>query len=213
MTPEYEAQIRDHVATMKNFSLGNLFARDLLAEVDRLRKALLDTADQVAERDNELGGVHVEMDRLRRESRHHQDGKARWRSRAEKAEARVAEYERPSTESERNALRQSFAELTAQAREDRDYEGAFNVECDLRKREEQWKREDAANARSTKAVELAEGLAGLDAMRADHPAPCRVPDSPDCTCAVECPSCGAPADVTGYRIPEHRTGCPLGTTL
>lgn len=24
----------------------------------------------------------------------------------------------------------------------------------------------------------------------------------------ECPSCGAPADVTGQRIPEHRTGCP-----
>ncbi|MFD7868019.1 hypothetical protein [Streptomyces sp. NPDC059783] len=32
------------------------------------------------------------------------------------------------------------------------------------------------------ADDLAEGLAGLEAMRADHPAPCRVPDSPDCTC-------------------------------
>ncbi|MFJ3699466.1 hypothetical protein ACIPW9_35980 [Streptomyces sp. NPDC090052] len=28
----------------------------------------------------------------------------------------------------------------------------------------------------------------------------------------ECPSCGAPADETGYRIPEHRTGCPLSET-
>ncbi|MEE1812662.1 hypothetical protein [Streptomyces sp. BE133] len=58
--------------------------------------------------------------------------------------ARVAELERPATEAERNALRQSFMELSAQAREDHDYEGAFNVECDLRKREEQWKREDEA---------------------------------------------------------------------
>ncbi|MFE9777731.1 hypothetical protein ACFYPA_06190 [Streptomyces sp. NPDC005775] len=35
------------------------------------------------------------------------------------------------------------------------------------------------------AAELAEGQAQLDAMRADHPAPCRVPDSPDCTCPAE----------------------------
>lgn len=26
--------------------------------------------------------------------------------------------------------------------------------------------------------------------------------------ARECPSCGADADVTGYRIPTHRKGCP-----
>ncbi|MFI5649927.1 hypothetical protein ACIA71_01740 [Streptomyces anulatus] len=32
------------------------------------------------------------------------------------------------------------------------------------------------------AAELAEGAAELEAMRRDHPAPCRVPDSPDCTC-------------------------------
>ncbi|MER6601176.1 hypothetical protein [Streptomyces parvus] len=37
MAPEYEQQIRSHVAEMSNYSLGNLFARDLLAEVDRLR--------------------------------------------------------------------------------------------------------------------------------------------------------------------------------
>lgn len=33
---------------------------------------------------------------------------------------------------------------------------------------------------------------------------CFQSDEPD----RECPSCGAPADETGYRIPEHRTGCP-----
>ncbi|MCX4606776.1 hypothetical protein OG402_40845 [Streptomyces anulatus] len=34
------------------------------------------------------------------------------------------------------------------------------------------------------AAELAEGAAELEAMRREHPAPCRVPDSPDCTCPV-----------------------------
>ncbi|MFJ9988628.1 hypothetical protein ACIQUD_32225 [Streptomyces globisporus] len=32
------------------------------------------------------------------------------------------------------------------------------------------------------AVEMAEAAAELEAMRREHPAPCRVPDSPDCTC-------------------------------
>jgi uncharacterized protein YgbK (DUF1537 family) len=37
MTPEYEREIRSHVAEMSDYTLGNAFARDLLAEVDRLR--------------------------------------------------------------------------------------------------------------------------------------------------------------------------------
>jgi hypothetical protein len=57
---------------------------------------------------------------------------------------RLWELERPSTEAERNALRQSFMELAAQASEDHDHEGAFDLDCQLREREEQWKREDAA---------------------------------------------------------------------
>lgn len=28
------------------------------------------------------------------------------------------------------------------------------------------------------------------------------------SCAFECPTCGAPADETGTRIPEHRPGSP-----
>ncbi|MFE3429832.1 hypothetical protein [Streptomyces sp. NPDC059171] len=32
------------------------------------------------------------------------------------------------------------------------------------------------------AAEMAEEEAELEAMRCEHPAPCRVPDSPDCTC-------------------------------
>ena len=89
------------------------------------------------------------LPKLHREIEHHKDGKARWRARAEKAEARLAEMERPSTEAERNALRQSFMELAVQAREDRDYEGQASVELQLREREEQWKREDEAGTATT----------------------------------------------------------------
>lgn len=59
--------------------------------------------------------------------------------------ARVWDLERPGVEAQRNEIRQSFAELAAQCRDDRDHEGAFEVECRLREREEQWKREDAAS--------------------------------------------------------------------
>jgi chromosome segregation ATPase len=55
---------------------------------------------------------------------------------------RIAELERPVIEAERNEIRQSFAELVSAAEETKDYEGAFDVQCRLREREEQWKRED-----------------------------------------------------------------------
>lgn len=61
--------------------------------------------------------------------------------------SRVRGLERPAVEAKRNEIRQSFAELTAQCQEDRDYEGAFNVECRLREREGQWKREDEEASR------------------------------------------------------------------
>lgn len=69
---------------------------------------------------------------------------SQWHSRAEKAEARVRELERPAIEAKRNEIRDSFTELAAAARETGDHEGAFEVECRLRDREEQWKREDSA---------------------------------------------------------------------
>ncbi|MYW46352.1 hypothetical protein [Streptomyces sp. SID161] len=58
--------------------------------------------------------------------------------------ARVAELERPAVEAKRNEIRQSFTDLIAAAEETKDYEGAFDVQCRLREREEQWAREDAA---------------------------------------------------------------------
>jgi hypothetical protein len=113
----------------------------LLAEIRRLREELENTNDHVnwLER-NTLAD-------LQRQVQHHRDGKQRWRNRAEKAEARVRELERPAIEAKRNEIRDSFAELAAACRETKDYEGAFDAECRLREREEQWKREDEAAVR------------------------------------------------------------------
>ncbi|CAL9646286.1 hypothetical protein [Streptomyces sp. enrichment culture] len=57
---------------------------------------------------------------------------------------RVAELERPEIEATRNKVRDSYAELIAQCEKDRDYEGAFDVQCRLADREAQWRREDEA---------------------------------------------------------------------
>lgn len=143
LTPEREAEYRALIA--RTTDLGALVASPgvlqvLLAELDRVRAELADQQEDIA-------FLHRNtLPELRREAQRHEDGKKRWRDRAEKAEARVAELERPSTEAERNALRQSFMELAAQAREDRDYEGQADVERQLRDREEQWKREDETGA-------------------------------------------------------------------
>ena len=61
----------------------------------------------------------------------------------EELKGRVAELERPAVEAKRNEIRDSYAETIAMAREDRDYEGAFTLECQLREREEKWKAEDS----------------------------------------------------------------------
>ncbi|MFC9987857.1 hypothetical protein ACFXKV_04670 [Streptomyces globisporus] len=115
---------------------------ELLAEVDRLRArvAELEEQDRFQER-NTLPDLHRQIE-------HHKGGKARWRKRAETAEARVAEL------------------TTTPANE---------------------------------AVEMAEAEAELEAMRREHPAPCRVPDSPDCTCPAEpsLPLCGKTVAVDG----------------
>jgi hypothetical protein len=77
LTPEYEAAIREHVDGMSNYSLGNLFARDLLAEVDRLRAELAATVKAKQENDERF-----------------QIAAAEQRDRAEKAEAQVTELEK-----------------------------------------------------------------------------------------------------------------------
>ncbi|MEU0098240.1 cell division protein ZapB [Streptomyces sp. NPDC006267] len=129
-------------------------ARTLLAEVDRLRKALSDAADQVAELEDGLGQASAENAALRERLR-----KAPLHGRA-LLDAKASE------------------EATAT----------------------HWKRLgiDPAEAEA-RVAELAEGLAGLEAMRREHPAPCRVPDSPDCTCLDEAALslCGKTVAVNG----------------
>ncbi|WP_434744641.1 hypothetical protein [Streptomyces sp. A-14] len=114
--------------------------RTLLAEVDRLRKSVADADDRVSflER-NTLPDLHRQIE-------HHKGGKARWRKRAETAEARVAEL---------------------------------------------------TGAPVDEAAEMAEAEAELEAMRREHPAPCRVPDSPDCTCPGTPRPTGLPIGLTG----------------
>lgn len=54
-------------------------------------------------------------------------------------------------------------------------------------------------------AELAEGQAGLVAMRAQHPAPCRVPDSPSCSCGGdEYRFCGASLGRDEYPLTCNR---------
>ncbi|MYS69433.1 hypothetical protein GTY88_03160 [Streptomyces sp. SID5926] len=66
------------------------------------------------------------------------------RAERDQAKERVAELERPEIEAMRNKVRDSYAELIAQCEKDRDYEGAFEVQCRLADREAQWRREDEA---------------------------------------------------------------------
>lgn len=90
LTPEREAEIRslDLLALMDDRVAaaisGHLAA--LLAEMDRLRGELADSQEDVAFlHRNTLPDLH-------RQIQHHQDGKARWRGRAEKAEGELKKY-------------------------------------------------------------------------------------------------------------------------
>jgi hypothetical protein len=60
----------------------------------------------------------------------------------EELAGRIAGRERPEVEAQRNRVRASFTEIIAQAEQDRDYEGAFTLQCQLRDRENEWARED-----------------------------------------------------------------------
>jgi hypothetical protein len=68
---------------------------------------------------------------------------------------RVRELERPAVEAKRAEIRQSLVELAAQAEQDRDFEGAFDVQCRLREFEERWALEDDPSPAPSPAVALA----------------------------------------------------------
>ncbi|MER5815427.1 hypothetical protein [Streptomyces californicus] len=123
----------------------------------------------------------AEVDRLRAEM-------SRWRERTQEAETSEAQLK-----GRVRGLRAQVDELEEQ--------GRFmerNTLPDLHRQIEhhkegkaRWqKRAETAEARvaeltitpANEAVEMAEAEAELEVMRREHPAPCRVPDSPDCTC-------------------------------
>ncbi|WP_327259961.1 hypothetical protein [Streptomyces sp. NBC_01240] len=106
LTPEREAEYRALIA--RTTDLGALGAspgvlQELLAELDRVRAEL-------ADRQEDLAFLHRNtLPELRRESQRHEDGKKRWRDRAEKAEAALAA--KPA-EALREAADQLALELT-----------------------------------------------------------------------------------------------------
>ncbi|MER8266475.1 hypothetical protein ABT007_20005 [Streptomyces griseus] len=79
---------------------------------------------------------------------------------------------------------------------------------------------------AAKIAELRARVAQLEAQRAavlalhrkhddsahcvadDETWPCLTRSALGASSETECPSCAAPADVAGYRIPQHRDGCP-----
>ncbi|GHJ21686.1 hypothetical protein [Streptomyces albus] len=142
LTPDREQEIRDRVDAAVDAEFVAHAREDvpqLLAEVDRLRllvRMYKEHADHYRAYEQD---ARAETDRLR---------------------ARVAELERPAVEANRAEIRQSYRGLAAQAREAGDYEGAFEVDCRLREREEQWKREDAGATRTERSywVAIAEAL-------------------------------------------------------
>ena len=149
MTPDREQEIGslDLLELMPETSApiisGHLAA--MQAEIARLRKALSDAADQVAERDDDLGKAsahthfleHTTLPELRREIERHRDGKARWRRRAEKAEARVAELEAAladATEPDVNGAGRTYQEYNPGSRDL--HPGAEAARRMLRKRQD-----------------------------------------------------------------------------
>jgi hypothetical protein len=109
---------------------------ELRVEVERLRRELDSYKEHLAFLERNT------LPELRRTIQHHEDGKKRWRDRAEKAEARVRELERPTVEKHRAEIRSSYVELISQAEQDRDHEGAAQVTQLLADAEAKWRRED-----------------------------------------------------------------------
>lgn len=115
-------------------------SESLAAEVGRLRSELASYKEHLDFLERST------LPELRRTILHHEAGKKRWRDRAEKAEARVRELERPAVEKRRAEIRSSYVELISQAERDRDREGAAQVAQLLADAEAMWRRNDEETA-------------------------------------------------------------------
>lgn len=112
-----------------------------------------------------LAALLAEVDRLRAEQAENEGVIRALRRHRDTAEARVAELE--------------SATGTARAMH-RKHADSEHCQAD----DMTWPCPTVTALSEAETAELTEGPAELDAMRVDHPAPCRVPDSPDCTCPV-----------------------------
>ncbi|MEU3529176.1 hypothetical protein AB0E62_35900 [Streptomyces sp. NPDC038707] len=124
------------------------------AMADEIRRLRADASEQQAEiaklirwhgeDETAMKKMRGAIERLRAEKRTLGELAARRESELIALRARVAGMERPAVEKQRGEVVQSFRELAAQCREDRDYEGEATVLQRLEDRQQQWAREDAA---------------------------------------------------------------------
>lgn len=161
LSPEREAEIRPVPTPPSLERLAEIYSRwaevhtesapvlpawvavgEVLAKLERVqgeRDAFRDQRNRVFETNERLlGEVQEEQGaRLRVENENRKLIRER-----DELKKRVAELERPAIEAKRAEIRSSYSELIAQCEQDRDFEGAFDVQCRFRECEEQWKRED-----------------------------------------------------------------------
>lgn len=146
--PLSEARLAEYA----DIDFTELMDADAAAVIGRMRNRLVDEIRrQQAELESAREHIAFQdrntLPELHRTIEHHKAGKERWRKRAEKAEVRVRELERPAVEAKRNEIRDSYSELISACEETKDHEGAFDVRCRLQEREEQWQREDEGATR------------------------------------------------------------------
>ncbi|MFF6847048.1 hypothetical protein [Streptomyces antimycoticus] len=169
LAPEYEAEIRERVdrladdrvltgSTWLASSVGSksVFPPEqshVVEDVLEVRHSVIrgsvgvfgvkQHAEFTAHAPDDIAALLDELDRLRAERQETNGKLAELTMALRAAEKRVAELERPAIEARRNAIRDSYREMAAQAREDRDHEGEQGALRRLEQREAEWVAEDA----------------------------------------------------------------------
>lgn len=125
LDPERLAEIKALVRNETSIAFYSNRAKEsvllLIAEVERLRAAESEMADVIAGTGLNLHEEEQETARLR---------------------AELVALKRPDIARRQRKDRESYEALIAQAREDKDFEGAFDVEVKLAEAESRWRREN-----------------------------------------------------------------------
>lgn len=129
LSPEREAEYRERDAAEKP---GHVAIRDLLAELERTRAELAARREDIAFLERNT------LPELRRNVEHHKAGKQRWRTRAEKAEARVSALETERAETNGKLVELTVALKAAEKRiaelEQHEFEAEHQSESDAKRR-------------------------------------------------------------------------------